>query len=210
MQIAPLKSSAPPEILHPQSRNLFRYWDSIRGEHRAASRNDLDLRQIHDLLPWLFVSEPDIATPAAHRFRLAGTGICRMWQENLTGKSLFAAWSNFERRTACSLLRGTIEDCQPFVMRVRARTENGAATTIEIMGLPVRAEAGNQNQVLGIIVPFRQPEWLGRERLTAFELSSVRVILTDRQPLAAPSGGTSSRRPMLQPVLKVIQGGKDD
>jgi hypothetical protein len=46
--------------------------------------------------------------------------------------------------------------------------------------------------------------------LTASELSSVRVILTDRQPLAAPSGGTSSRRPMLQPVLKVIQGGKDD
>jgi hypothetical protein len=208
MPTASMMSSAPAEILHPGSRNLFRYWESVRGERSAALRSDLDLREICHLLPWVFISEPD-ATTSEHRLRLAGTGICGMWQDNLTGKFLFSTWNRFERHTIGDLLRGTIEDCRPFAMRVRASTANGSVTGLEIMGLPVRAVGSDQNQVLGIIVPFRQPEWFGRDRLISFELSSVRVIWTDRlPPEAAAHEGHRRHLNRYKPVLEIIKGGK--
>lgn len=208
MPTAPTKSSAPAEILHPGSRSLFRYWETIRGERSAALRSDLDLREISQLLPWLFISEPDALT-GEHRLRLAGTGICRMWQENLTDKHLFSTWNRFEHRTVAELLRGTVENCQPFAMRVRAKTAHGSELGLEIMGLPVRAQNSEKIQVLGIIVPFRQPEWIGRDRLTSFELSSVRVIWTDRLPSETQPEGIRLRhsRPA-EPVLEVIKGGR--
>lgn len=210
MPTAATMSSAPTEILHAGSRKLFRYWQSIRGERSAALRSDLDLRQIRHLLPWIFISEPDTMT-AEHRVRLAGSGICRMWQDNPTGRSLFSTWKEFERRTIGDLLKGTIDDCQPFAARVRAKTADGGVTDLEIMALPVRAQGGDRNQVLGIIVPFRQPEWFGRDRLTSFELSSVRVIPPDGLPSAAAARGNRRRHSHeCRPALEVIEGGKPD
>ena len=202
------KAPAPAEILHPASRNLFRHWEAIRGERNAAARSAVDLREIHQLLPWVFISEPVFGS-GDHRFRLAGTGICAMWQDNLTGKCPFTAWPTFERRTIGDLLKGTIENCQPFAMRVRAKTAGNIQTGLEIMGLPVAVDDSSRHQVLGIIIPFRQPEWLGRDRLTAFELSSVRIIWTDQLPPPAMEDGRQVRHlSRTKPALEVIRGGK--
>ena len=210
MPTASMTSSAPAEILHPKARSLFRYWESIRGERTVALREEVNLGEIRHLLPWVYISEPDAAT-GEHRLRLAGTGICRMWQDNLTGKFLFSTWNKFERRTIAGLLRSTVENCRPFAIRVRARTANGSVTGLEILGLPVRAQGSEQNQVLGIIVPFHQPAWLGRDRLTSFELSSVRVVWTDRLASQGAVCGNHERRlNSFKPALELIKGGKPE
>ncbi len=195
------------EILHPGSRHLFRHWESIRGERNAAPRRAVDLREIRQLLPWIFLSEP-VPLSADHRFRLAGTGICAMWQDNLTGKLPFSAWPSFERRTISDLLKGTIENCQPFAMRLRAKTAGNRQTGLEFMGLPV-ADDSDRRQVLGIIIPFPHPEWLGRDRLTTFELSSIRIIWTDQLPPPAVDRGMQVRHlDRTKPALEVVPGGK--
>ncbi|MDP9136879.1 MAG: PAS domain-containing protein [Pseudomonadota bacterium] len=200
-----MMSSAPAEILHPASRTLFRHWESVRGERGAALREHINLGEVRHLLPWMYISEPD-AVSGEHRLRLAGTGICRMWQDNLTGKFLFSTWNKFERRTIGELLRGTTENCQPFAMRVRAKTATGSLTSLEILGLPVQARDSDPHQVMGIIVPFHQPAWLGRDRLISFELSSVRVVWTDQVPAACGNHQRPSGRS--KPALEVIKGGK--
>jgi len=195
-----------PEIGHSSSRSLFRYWESIRGERSAPLRSEIELHQICPLLPWMFISEP-AADGSGHRLRLAGTGVCELWGENMTGRDLFAAWNHFERTTMDKLLASAVADRHPFIMRCRVRNESGLSATIEIMGLPVEADDTGQTQVLGLIVPFQDSELLRQHRLVSFDLVSVRIIWIE--PLPQKQTCPHASRTKLPPQLQIVSGGKE-
>jgi hypothetical protein len=201
--------SAPQEISHAGTRNLFRYWESIRGERSAPLRSEISLQPIRNLLPWIFICEP-VPETSAHRLRLAGTGVCQLWGDNMTDKDLFAAWSKFERETMSKLLHSAAADQQPFVMRCRARTETGLLANLEIMGLPVEADDTGEKQVLGLVVPFQDPELLRGHRLVSFDLVSIRIIWSEPLPHNnnAPASASKTAK-KLQPNLQLIRGGRD-
>ena len=202
--------SSPHEIAHSSTRNLFRYWELIRGERSAPLRSDISLQQIWHLLPWIFISE-QVGENSAHRLRLAGTVVCQLWGENMTGKDLFASWSKFERDTMHKLLGSAIADQQPFVMRCRARTETGLAASLEIIGLPVEADDTGKKQVLGLVVPFQEAELLRHHRLVSFDLVSVRIIWVEALPKNhdAPAWDPNTQK-KLEPYLQVIPGGRGE
>ena len=203
-----MKSNASPlpEIGHSSSRSLFRYWESIRGERSAPLRSDIQLQQICPLLPWIFISEP-VPDGSDHRLRLAGTGLCELWGENMTGKDLFAAWNNFEQSTMNKLLGSAITEHHPFIMRCRVRNESGMSATVEIMGLPVEADDTGRTQVLGLIVPFQDSELLRQHRLVSFDLVSVRIIRIE--PLPEKQTCPQISRGKLAPHLQLVSGGRD-
>jgi hypothetical protein len=192
-------------IAHSATRSLFRYWEKVRGERSAPLRSAVSLQPIRDLLQWMFISEPT-AQPSAHRLRLAGTGVCQLWGENMTGKDLFARWSKFERETMSKLLDSAVIDQQPFVTRCRARSRNGLLANLEIMGLPVETDTGKR-QILGLVVPFVDLELLRNDHLISFDLVSVRVIWIEPLPQsnAGPSAGKTLHR-----RLQLIHGGRTD
>jgi hypothetical protein len=195
--------SSPPEIAHSGTRHLFRYWESIRKERSAPLRSDIGLHSIRQLLPWVFIAE---GNASAHHLRLAGTGICRLWGANMTGKDLFERWPAFERQTMARLLESASKRRQPFVMRCMARTDGGRRTGLEIIGLPVEADDTGIIQVLGLVVPLSEPDWLRNEPLTSFELISVRIIWTEPVP---SEGRPPPEEPSQKFVahLQVIEGG---
>jgi hypothetical protein len=195
--------SSPPEIAHSGTRHLFRYWESIRKERSAPLRSDIGLHSIRQLLPWVFIAE---GNASAHHLRLAGTGICRLWGANMTGKDLFERWPAFERQTMARLLESASKRRQPFVMRCMARTDGGRRTGLEIIGLPVEADDTGIIQVLGLVVPLSEPDWLRHEPLTSFELISVRIIWTEPVP---SEGRPPPEEPSQKFVahLQVIEGG---
>jgi hypothetical protein len=181
-------TSSPHGIVHSTSRTLFRYWEQVRGERSAPVRSAMSLQPIRHLLPWIFICEPAPGL-SAHRLRLAGTGVCQLWGENMTGKDLFARWSKFERETMNKLLNSAIIDQQPFVMRCRARSQNGLVAKLEIIGLPVESDDSGQRQVLGLTVPFIDAELLRNDRLVSFDLVSIRIIWIE--PLPEPKSAQS-------------------
>jgi hypothetical protein len=195
--------SSTPEIAHSGTRHLFRYWESIRKERSTPLRSDIGLHSISQLLPWVFITERSDAS--AHLLRLAGTGICRLWGDNMTGRDLFERWPAFERQTMARLLDSASRRHQPFIMRCMARTDGGRRTSLEIMGLPVEADDTGTVQVLGLIVPLSEPDWLRSEPLTSFELTSIRIFWTEQvlnQDRAPPE---PSKKHL--PHLQLIQGG---
>jgi hypothetical protein len=195
-------SLSPHGIAHSTSRTLFRYWEKVRGERSAPLRSAMSLQPIRHLLPWIFISEP-APERSTHRLRLAGTGVCQLWGENMTGKDLFARWSKFERETMNKLLNSAIIDQQPFVMRCRARSQNGLMANLEIIGLPVESDDSGKRQVLGLTVPFVDAELLRNDRLVSFELVSIRIIWIEPLPqpnTAQPLAGKTH--------LQLIHGGR--
>lgn len=198
-------SDAHQDILHPGSRALFRYWEAIRGERTAPVRGDIDLKSIKEYVPWLFILDRH-AVRQSYSWRLAGTRLCQLWRRNLTGKDFFADWSRFERESALRLLDSVTGAHQPIVMRFRLQTSLGHSIGAELVGLPAIARDGRTTQIFGSIMPFRDIDNLGYDRLTGLELSGARVIWTEPIP-ATPAPFTGAHaRPFA--TFQVIDGGR--
>lgn len=196
-------------ILHPDSRNLFRYWESIRGENSAADRKDIDLKQIKRILPWLAILERHPLKQEYH-WRLSGTGADKIWKQELTGQTFMTNCDRFERDTVCRLLDNVIASHQPCVARFKATYGNDEMLGIELLALPVTAADGRTTQILATVVPFRTPYWFGEAELFCLELSSVKMIWTEhsaRAPKRVPDVVPASLPATTAPLFRVIEGG---
>ena len=204
-----ISQRTPDEILHPDSRALFRYWESVRGELSIALRSDIDLKQIKHLLPWLAILQRHPLKPD-YRWRLAGTGVCQIWKRELTGQQFMDDWDRFERDTVCRLMDNVIASHQPCVARFRAVYQDGETLGIEMLSLPVMATDGRTTQVLAAVVPFRAPYWLGQSDLTRLELASVKMIWTEHSAQTlkhVPDVVPADRQANTTPLFRVIEGG---
>lgn len=200
----PPESVAPADVMHPGSRRLFCYWERIRGEASAPPRTHIDLKEIKRIVSWLAVIERPAASPD-YGWRLAGTGICRLWGRELTGRPVLENWPVSERQTMTRAFDGVVTLLQPFVARFAARCTAGEEVGIELLALPVYPDARQRPQILASLMPFREPRWSGEQRLTAFRLSSLRVIWTEPLPGEETRALLPEGRP--QGFLRVINGG---
>jgi hypothetical protein len=183
---------APREILHPLSRALFRYWEKVRGERSAPDRRDIDLKEIREIVRWLCILERE-PVRQCYRWRLAGTGICRIFGRELTGDSVFRQWDRFEQQMLSGMLDQVIGTLQPSVSRIRAVTLSGEQLGLELIALPMLPERGMVPHIFGALIPFREPDWLGADPLTSFSLSAVKVIWTE--PIPGEAGPAADLKP---------------
>jgi hypothetical protein len=197
------RTTTPEEILHPGSRTLFRHWEAIRGEMSAPPREWLDLRKISAMAPFVFIIEPD--PRKGFVWRLAGTRLTQLWRRSLTGTRVIELGDETDRKVFTRLMNGVVEGHQPFVMRFRLLSALNHTIAAEMLGLPMRARNGAGIHILGSIMPFRESDMLGYERLIGFEISSARVIWTEPVP--------SRPQPAAEPVFvqrnfRLINGGR--
>ena len=168
----------PEDILHPDSRKLFRYWESIRREKTAPTKADLDIRQIAGLLPFLGILERHPLRQVYH-WRLAGTGICKVFARELTQRRFLEGWPEFETSVLSRMLDTVVSTHQPSIARIKASSEHGEIIGLELLVLPVTTDRPNVTHLLVALVPFREPIWIGEVPLATFELSKVKMIWTE-------------------------------
>ena len=203
------RTRAPEEILHPDSRSLFRYWESVRRENSAPSRENIDLKRLKSLLPWLGILERHPLKPE-YTWRLAGTGICRLWAKDLTSRQFTVDSDQSEVDSIAQIMDNVMASHQPCIARFRATYEDGDLLGLEMLCLPVLTNDGRTTHMFASIVPFHKPYWLGERALEKLQLSSVKMIWTEHQdetlrravPLHAQTSAGPSR-----PVFSVIDGG---
>ena len=171
----------PDELLHPTSRTMFCHWESIRGESTVAKKSDLNLRPIKKILPSVFILQRN-PLRQEYSWRLAGTGICKIWGRELTNDDFFRDWLDFEKQTLALSFDAVTGILQPCITRVRAANMLGEEVGFEILALPVLDNKSGNIQILGTIASFRQPEWMGFVELEHFELAALRRIWTDAVP----------------------------
>lgn len=203
--------STPDDILHPDSRKLFRYWESIRREKSAPDKSDFDLKQIANLLPFMGVLQRH-PLKQVYNWRLAGTGICRMFTANLTNTQFVHDWQPFESSVISRMLDTAVSSHQPCVARIKASNSQGDTIGLELLVLPVATSSPAITHLYVGLVPFRQPAWLGKDALTYFELSKVRMIWTEhgaehRNSNAQTAIALAPADQMNRPFFRVIQGG---
>ena len=200
-------SQAESHILHPSTRALYRYWEAIRAESAAPNRDDLDLRQISEIVPNLMMLERDHMRQT-YKWRLAGTQTSLLYRRELTGTDALTGWDKFERDTIKKLLDTVVTSLQPCLIRFRLTTTMDQVIGAEMLGLPLHARNGSRFHVFGGIFPFRDISQLGYDGIKQLELSGARTIWTEHLPGDKLLAGLPNSSKAMA-GLRLIQGGRD-
>lgn len=203
---------------HRTTRRLYDYWLGRRAGRAAPGRADIEPSDIHTLLADTFILQCDADGTAP--FRLSGTRLCVLFDRELKGCDFRSLWEGADVETVAAALRLLREDMSPVVVRWRGLTEDERGVDGELVLLPLTMGGTEIARVLGALVPFELPYWLGTVPLTRLRIASVRMVdaAPGREPVigrslaalpraAVPATATEGRRIA---HLTVLDGGQAD
>jgi hypothetical protein len=212
---------------HSVSRELYAYWNSLRGARAAPDRSDIDPAAIRHVLADSFIVEVEQA--CVFPIRLCGTRLNALWLSDQKGKSFLDLWRAEDRRNVAAALLTVIDGATPIVAGALAcapdvvhdRTGPPVADAdhdlaFELLLLPLRHFGKTHSRLLGSLASANQPSWLGRTIASKLQLKSLRIVHAPEPEPTPPSRlyGPSWRgtaRPgsgLGTPRLIVHEGGK--
>jgi hypothetical protein len=137
---------------HPSSREFFAYWDRVRGEASAPDRSDLQPGAVRALLGDIFVLSYD--ADSGHRFRVAGTRVCALLGRDLKAQSFSALFAPACRAEIDGIVAAVAEDTLPAIAGLRATSQGGRPTHLELLLLPFHTRAHAPISLTGLLAPF--------------------------------------------------------
>lgn len=165
---------------HSASRELFEYWNRVRGKERAPHRGAIEPSDIRRILADTFILE--VVDRETFQVRLAGTRVCSIYCRELKGTNFFDLWRNEDRSAMATLGAAVAEDGAAAVVTVEARTARGQDMAAELILLPLRHSGPTFDRVLGSFAALERPYWFGTEPVTRQTIASLRLIWPDDPP----------------------------
>lgn len=190
------------------SRQLFDYWNRIRGDRLAPRREEIEPSDIRHLLSDTFILEVS-GTMRTVSYRLAGTRLCAVFGRELKGYGFLGHWSEEDCFEIAKLLTRVYRDFQPIMLIMRGETASGKTVDYEFVILPLEPMQDGSARILGVAVPSKDYYWLGAEPLVNCHLRSMRH-LTDEVVASRKSAGQGKEderpnAPSLAPSLSPAQ-----
>lgn len=199
----PTNSETQNQILHPGSRHLFRYWESLRAERPCPRKDEIVLKNIVEVVPNLAIIERDNAKKG-WQFRLAGTKIYTLFGKEMTNSDALQGFDSFERGVVNNCLDISQTRMQPCLVRMRFISEHNAVIASEMIGLPILNGNDGKVQIFGGLFPFHDSRLSSDTAFIRRELASARMIWTEHDTGDALLGAVGRKAP---PQFQVIQGG---
>lgn len=159
---------------HKTSLELFAYWNRRRGERAEPSRLDIEPADIRTLLPDIFILQPD--ADGAFTFRLAGTGVCALFDRELKGEALDRLWLPDGVDAVLGLAASVLDGSAPGVVEVWAESHAGRSVDMELLLLPLSDGAGGNRRILGSLCPLDRPYWLTADPIVSLVTSTIRML----------------------------------
>lgn len=198
-----LRTSQEETLLRPQTRALWRYWETLRAGRRAPERRDLDLKHLRQFVPFLFIAE-QIGTRQDFVWRLAGTALCTLHRRELTGSDLLSGWEDFERSVIRRFLSGVTASHKQAALRLTFLTDRDQQIDAEMLALPLIAADGVSTHILGGLFAPLQQDIRDYATLSPLEVSMARFLERDAKQIPSLEETTQARR-----KFRVISGGLD-
>lgn len=159
---------------HAASRELYAYWQELRGRRPAPERAEIEPVAIRGILSETFILALD--RPGGYPFRLAGTRVCALFDRELKGASFLELWDETSRRTMADLLGTLAAEWVGTVAGVSAHNREGQAFDLELLLLPLSATRPALRRSIGILAPLNAAAGIGTSPLGPLTLGSRRHI----------------------------------
>jgi hypothetical protein len=166
---------------HGASRELFEYWNRLRGSERAPQRSAVEPSDLRRILADTFILE--VGGREQYDVRLAGTRVWTIYCREIKGTNFLDLFSGEDRHAMATLGAAVSEDAAAAVITVNCATARGDQSAAEVMMLPLRhSNAAAFDRILGSIAFLERPYWLGSEPVTKQTITSLRLIWPDETP----------------------------
>lgn len=159
---------------HAASRELYAYWEQLRGRRPAPERAQIEPGAIRQILSETFILALD--RTAGYPFRLAGTRICAMFGREVKGESFVALWDETSQPTIRELLGVLTEEWVGTVAGATARTADGDLVEFELLLLPLSATRPSLQRTIGVLAPLKAPQCFGQSSLGTLTLGNRRHV----------------------------------
>lgn len=159
---------------HAASRELYAYWQELRGRRPAPERAEIEPGAIRQVLSEAFILALDDA--GGYPFRLAGTRVCALFGRELKGESFVGLWDEASRRTILDLLAILADEWVGTVAGVTAHNANAETVELELLLLPLAASRPSLARTIGVLAPVKVPQWIGLSPVGALTLGSRRHL----------------------------------
>jgi hypothetical protein len=205
---------------HGASRELFEYWNRLRGSERAPQRSAIEPSDLRRVLADTFILE--VGGRERYDVRLAGTRVWTIYCREIKGTNFLDLFAGEDRSAMATLAAAVSEDGAAAVVTISCATARGDQGAAELIMLPLRhGSAAAFDRVLGALAFMERPYWLGSEPVTSQTVTSLRLIWPDEAPTymrrrTDPAGGTVRPLTTVPPAaqarrrghLYVVDGGK--
>jgi hypothetical protein len=188
---------------HAASRDLYAYWEALRGRRPAPQRAEIEPGAIRHVLSETFIVTLDRST--GYPFRLAGTRVCALFGHELKGESFLGLWDEESRKNVRGLLGLLTSETVGTVAGVTAKSTSGEPLDLELLLLPLSAPRPMLARSIGILAPMQVPPWIGLRPIGGLTLGSRRHVGvgTEKRLLPQLLTSWSNRR-----GLVVYEGGR--
>jgi hypothetical protein len=195
-------------VRHAASKDLFKYWETLRGNRAAPERGEIEPAEIRGILGDTFILEISMQFRTVS-FRLAGTRLCSAYGRELKGLGFLALWSEDDNYDVAKLVSRVYRDNQPVLIGYAAQNGSGRFLEYEMLLLPLANAADGNARILGIASPRTTPYWLGNESLLLNHLRSARNVQAPAKAEAPVPQEMPRNAPMRRVHhLTVLDGGK--
>ena len=191
------------------TKELYGYWNRLRGARSAPERNDVDPGAIRGVLAETFVLDFD--DRCGFPFRIAGSRANALFLKELRGHSFLELWRNADRKEVSSILRYVADETQPFLISAEARPPGLGSVGIEAILLPLRHHGLTHSRILGGFAVSSAPDWIGLIGAGPITMTSLRALDSSTPPRpardgAAPTGLSARQAPTRYKHLFVYSG----
>ncbi len=200
------------------TRELFDYWNRLRGERTAPERSEIDLAAIRGVLADIFMLDVDVAD--RFPFLMCGSRVNALFCTEQNGRSFLHLWTPRDVHNIAAVLLTVVDAACPVVAAADARPDGYANADLEILFLPLRHTGHAQARILGLIAVKAQPSWFGLLPPAQLTLRSLRAVDETGAPFALqhasllsaalpyPPSQPRDGMPKIRGHLRVFQGGK--
>jgi hypothetical protein len=156
------------------SRELFSYWNLLRGQRSAPERAEVDPGAIRGVLADTFILEVD----ASRRYplRVAGTRTNALFLRELRGAAFLDLWQAADQSEVTSLLADVTDDATPVLAGASTGLRGLQPLELELLLLPLRHRGNTHSRILGSCAPTSMPSWIGLMAAAPLKLQSFRLL----------------------------------
>jgi hypothetical protein len=194
------------EMKHPSNRELFEYWNMLRGERLAPERADIEPSAIRTILGDTFVLERDGWKDPV--FRLAGTRLCALFARELKGESFGKLWERSGQFAMRELISVVLGEKVGVIASVSGATSDDMLQPVhlEMLLLPLTSDSRSEARIIGALAPMAPPYWFGAKPIGALSLGMFRHVGPAVDMSAPPRFRAATGR--LKRGLTVYEGGR--
>ncbi len=142
-------------LTHP-AREMLCWWLSVRGDQQIPSADDVDLRSLVELTPYIrYMSwEGDESLV----IRVFGSALCEAAGMDLRGVDLFDFGEYENRQRDIARLKLLPEHPCGAIAFWNITDQNGEPHLLEMMTLPIGPGADGKDRIIGTVMPIKKPE----------------------------------------------------